>query len=89
MVALKDAYIGMRVVACVTDYPIRRGDTGEICAVDGPTIGVRWDKDIGFHDCSGHCDDGHGWWVLPSDIDPESTLPDIDVGGARTDLLLA
>ena len=36
-----------------------------------PTIGIAYDKFVGTHDCEGHCEIGHGYWVLASDLIPE------------------
>lgn len=60
--------IGDRVVLN-TDHPDRNryllaGHTGTICDQDGDgRPGVRWDVFSGGHDCSGHCEDGYGWYV--------------------------
>lgn len=34
-------------------------------------IGIAFDKPIGVHDCMGHCEEGHGYWVGTSDLIPE------------------
>ena len=47
-----------------------------VCYVNGfhPTrldIGIAYDEPIGVHDCCGHCEEGHGYWVEASDLIPE------------------
>lgn len=45
-----------------------------VCCVDefNPMkIGIAFDKPIGAHDCRGHCEDRHGYWVGASDLIPE------------------
>lgn len=37
----------------------------------GMEIGIAFDKPIGVHDCMGHCEEGHGYWVRASDLIPE------------------
>ena len=34
-------------------------------------IGIAFDEPIGAHDCEGHCEEGHGYWVQASDLIPE------------------
>lgn len=34
-------------------------------------IGIAYDEPIGEHDCGGHCEEGHGYWVNASDLIPE------------------
>ena len=34
-------------------------------------IGIAYDEPIGAHDCEGHCEEGHGYWVQASDLIPE------------------
>ena len=47
-----------------------------VCYVDESTlsdygIGTAFDKPVGVHDCEGHCEEGHGYWVSESDLIPE------------------
>lgn len=45
-----------------------------VCCVDERNswgIGIAFDKPIGVHDCWGHCEIGHGYWVNASDLTPE------------------
>lgn len=42
-----------------------------VCYVDGNYIGIAYDEPIGAHDCEGHCEEGHGYWVSESDLIPE------------------
>lgn len=37
----------------------------------GMEIGIAFDEPIGVHDCQGHCESGHGYWVGASDLIPE------------------
>lgn len=37
----------------------------------GLEIGIAYDEPIGIHDCGGHCEEGHGYWVGESDLIPE------------------
>lgn len=46
-----------------------------VCCVDESNpismeIGIAFDKPIGVHDCRGHCEDRHGYWVGASDLIP-------------------
>lgn len=45
------------------------------CTVELPIIdwdvGIAYDEPIGIHDCRGHCERGHGYWVSESDLIPE------------------
>ena len=43
-----------------------------VCYVDGYFgIGIAFDEPIGVHNCEGHCEEGHGYWVIESDLIPE------------------
>lgn len=45
-----------------------------VCCVNGLSylgIGIAYDKPIGIHDCEGHCERGHGYWVSEPDLIPE------------------
>lgn len=47
-----------------------------VCYVNGShpmrlDIGIAYDEPIGVHDCWGHCEEGHGYWVEASDLIPE------------------
>ena len=47
-----------------------------VCYVDEPIycgIGIAFDEPVGVHDCEGHCEEGHGYWVSESDLIPESS----------------
>lgn len=66
--------IGDRVES-VRDCPqrkeqIRMGDFGTVCDLRRtyPPIGVRWDANIGGHNCFGCCSLGHGFYVESSEI---------------------
>ena len=63
--------IGDRVEA-VVDHPddnecLICGDQGTVRDIDS-NIGVEWDKFCYGHNLRGNAQDGHGWWVRPSDI---------------------
>ena len=65
-------------VECIVDCPddnedIYAGYLGTVCeepedSGDDQWIGVCWDEDVGGHDCSGNCEDGHGWRVYASQL---------------------
>ena len=47
-----------------------------VCCVDEPLpaglkIGIAFDEPIGIHDCEGHCESGHGYWIGASNLIPE------------------
>ena len=42
-----------------------------VCYADENDIGIAYDKPIGVHDCEGHCEKGHGYFVNASDLIPE------------------
>lgn len=42
-----------------------------VCHADGNCIGIAFDEPVGVHDCEGHCEKGHGYWVSESDLIPE------------------
>ena len=45
-----------------------------VCYVDESGyfgIGIAFDEPVGVHDCEGHCEEGHGYWVSESDLIPE------------------
>lgn len=47
-----------------------------VCYVDeflpaGLEIGIAFDEPIGIHDCRGHCEEGHGYWIGASNLIPE------------------
>lgn len=42
-----------------------------VCYVDENYIGIAYNEPIGAHDCEGHCEEGHGYWVSESDLIPE------------------
>ena len=43
-----------------------------VCYVDGYCgIGIAFDEPVGVHNCEGHCEEGHGYWVNASDLIPE------------------
>lgn len=79
-------------VVCIVDNPddnssITIGSTGVVLHCDPPRDGhesylvdVRWDYDVGGHTCGGRCQQGFGWTVFATDIEPEKeyTLPDME-----------
>lgn len=83
---MRNFNIGDRVAA-VYDAPQGRaeifsGDCGTVCLLsEGRMIGVRWDKNVGGHNCSGNCERGHGWKVYPEEIVLiEEEEADFDIG---------
>ena len=36
-------------------------------------IGIAYDEPIGAHDCEGHCEEGHGYWVRALDLIPATS----------------
>ena len=34
-------------------------------------VGLAYDEPIGIHDCKGHCESGHGYWIGASNLIPE------------------
>jgi len=44
--------------------------TGELPIIDWD-VGIAYDEPIGVHNCSGHCEEGHGLWVSESGLIPE------------------
>lgn len=43
-----------------------------VCYADGYCgIGIAFDEPIGAHNCDGHCEEGHGYWVSESGLIPE------------------
>ena len=62
------------VVSANDDYiegngGIMRGNTGTVVWIsDKGYVGVDWGKDIGGHDCCGHCHHSQGWNVKGRDV---------------------
>lgn len=89
MVAIEEAYVGMRVMAHSSEIndglDIEPGELGTVCDLDtyDEQIGVEWDAYHGLcHECEGNCEDGHGWYVYPQyldPVDPGEPLPDFEV----------
>lgn len=48
-----------------------RFEKATVCYVDENDIGIAYDKPIGVHDCEGHCESGHGYWIDASNLIPE------------------
>lgn len=44
--------------------------TGELPIIDWD-VGIAYDEPIGIHDCRGHCEEGHGYWIDASNLIPE------------------
>ena len=42
-----------------------------VCYADENYIGIAFDEPVGVHDCEGHCEEGHGYWVSELDLIPE------------------
>ena len=65
--------VGDRVISL---YGPKMFAKATVCYVDeslpaGLGIGIAYDEPIGIHDCGGHCEEGHGYWVGESDLIPE------------------
>lgn len=63
--------VGDRVIDL---YGPKRFAKATVCCVDEQYpnyIGIAFDEPIGAHDCEGHCEEGHGYWVSESDLIPE------------------
>lgn len=65
--------VGDRVIHL---YGPKRFAKATVCYVDESTlsdygIGIAYDEPIGAHDCEGHCEKGHGYWVRALDLIPE------------------
>ena len=76
---IDEIYIGMRVVATkpFSYLGALKGRSGVVVGtkigVRGNTIvGVRFDDPFSFgHSCDGLCENGHGRWGSPAEIEPE------------------
>lgn len=67
--------VGDRVISLYGPEPFAKAT---VCCVGegfllGMEIGIAYDEPIGVHNCSGHCEEGHGLWVSESDLIPESS----------------
>lgn len=63
--------VGDRVIDL---YGPKRFAKATVCCMDEQYldyIGIAFDEPIGAHDCEGHCEEGHGYWVSESDVIPE------------------
>lgn len=63
--------VGDRVIS---SYGPKMFAKATVCYVDESSflgIGIAYDEPIGMHDCEGHCEEGHGYWVQASDLIPE------------------
>ena len=80
--------VGDRVVFTDDEDPdggVYNGQTGTVCSLkeyyEEDCIGVEWDiEKCKYHDCSGSCQDHHGWWVPFTHI----ALVDIDIGEIKS-----
>lgn len=64
--------VGDRVISL---YGPKTFAKATVCCVGEPLpagleIGIAYDEPIGVHDCSGHCESEHGYWVEASDLIP-------------------
>ena len=46
------------------------GLLGTVCRSGDYIISVDWDENIDGHGCGGLCEWGHGWNVLPDEVEP-------------------
>lgn len=63
-------------------------ECGTVCEIRTCDVGINFDKDVNGHRCSGHCENGHGWYLLPNEIElvtPEFKVGDRVVGIGRFD----
>ena len=63
--------VGDRVISL---YGLEMFAKATVCYADVPSywgIGIAFDKPVGVHDCEGHFEEGHGYWVSESDLIPE------------------
>lgn len=61
--------VGDRVIHL---YGPKRFAKATVCYADGYCgIGIAFDELIGVHNCYGHCEEGHGYWVSESALIPE------------------
>ena len=50
-----------------------------VCDIDEDgMIGVDWEFNVGGHSCSGHCQNGYGWYVATREIKLSDADVDID-----------
>lgn len=67
---MKKFQVGDRVVGIISRFPVCiKGVEGTVRLVEGDSIGVIWDKNVGGHSLRSTCKDGYGWWVLPQHIE--------------------
>ena len=62
--------VGDRVISL---YGPERFAKATVCYADEPNycgIGIAFDEPIGAHNCDGHCEEGHGYWVRALDLIP-------------------
>lgn len=82
-------------VECIRDSPDNNGSIsvgmqGVICTIvynTSPHIGVRWDEEVGGHDCQGECSNGYGWFVTASDIKRIDDNDEFEVDATELDKL--
>lgn len=86
MVKYEDAYVGMPVITNTDelndDLNIPAGATGIVCDLKYMgQCGVALDTEHSqLHDCEGHCEYGHGWYIDVDLLNPVPKLPDLDIG---------
>ena len=78
--------VGDRVV-CISNQGYGRrvfDKEGVVCYVPNNfhpnmLISVRWDDDIGGHNCSGRCDFGHGWNISIDCLALINNIPKVNI----------
>lgn len=70
-----DLRIGDRVVCVVSHGNVHVGEAGTLVHFEeiSPSYGVRWDEENERrHNCQGHCEKKHGWYVNRRNIKIEA-----------------
>ena len=83
-----DFELGDHVVCVVSYGNVEVGETGTLVVFEdyAPEYGVRWDnKNDRRHNCQGHCENKHGWYVNRRNI-KKVTAPDLGEFVYDTDL---
>lgn len=78
--------LGDRVVCVVPYRNVSIGETGTLVDFEdfAPEYGVRWDDaHVDRHNCQGHCESKHGWYVNRRNIEIEAPM---DLGEFSLDL---
>ena len=68
------------------------GKYGTIVYISNSDYGVEFDEDVGGHNCSGHAEYGHGYWMGYTEIhllepDPEPPSIELDLEDLEKEIL--